>query len=189
LSEWVFLEYRNASEITGGKIIYANIRSGAGSGIRSRKLAQFGATDQRQFTEIVESKKTIILDPAAEKPLTAEDFQSFKYFVIGGICGDYPPKARTGPMVSSKMPKAQLRHLGKKQLSTDSAVLAVKLVSLGAKMDEIKVTDCLTIDYGSADGVRESMMLPFGYIVLDEKVMITPGLLELLERKRRKGVF
>ncbi len=74
-------------------------------------------------------------------------------------------------------------------MSTDSAVLAVKLVSLGAKMDEIKVTDCLTIDYGSADGVRESMMLPFGYIVLDEKVMITPGLLELLERKRRKGVF
>lgn len=80
---------------------------------------------------------------------------------------------------------AELRHLGKKQFSTDSAVLMVNLISLGAKMGEIEATDCLDIEYGNG----ESFILPFGYIVLNEKIMITPGLLELLERKMKRGAF
>jgi ribosome biogenesis SPOUT family RNA methylase Rps3 len=172
ISDWVFLEYKNASEITKGKIIYARTND--------NKLEPFGGVDSRPFTEIVETEKTIILDPAAEKPLSAEDFENFKYFVIGGICGDYPPKARTGPLVSCRMPAAELRHLGPKQLSTDSAVLMVKLISLGAKIEEIETTECLTIEYGEG----ESFVLPFGYVVLNDKIMITPGLLELLKKRR-----
>ncbi|MDD5502184.1 MAG: SAM-dependent methyltransferase [Candidatus Thermoplasmatota archaeon] len=172
ISDWVFLEYKNASEIAQGKIIYARTKD--------RKLEPFGIIDERPFTEIIEPEKTIILDPAAEKPLAAEDFQNFKYLVFGGICGDYPPKARTGPLVSCRMPKAELRHLGPKQLSTDSAVLMVKLISLGAKIEEIETTECLTIEYGEG----ESFVLPFGYVVLNDKIMVTPGLLELLKKRR-----
>lgn len=172
ISDWVFLEYLNASEITQGKIIYAKTAD--------KKLEPFGAVDPRSFTEIVESGKTIILDPAAEKPLAAEDFQNFKYLVFGGICGDYPPKARTGPLVSCRMPNAELRNLGAKQLSTDSAVLMAKLISLGARIDGVETTECLTIEYGEG----ESFVLPFGYVVLNDRIMITPGLLDLLKKRR-----
>lgn len=179
ISEWVFLEYRNASEYVNGKIIFANTDD--------ERLAAFGKVNACHFDEIVEPEKTIILDPSAKKQLRTADFKHFRYFVIGGICGDYPPKMRTKSLVSSRLPAAQLRNLGSKQLSTDSAVLMMKLISLGARINEIEIIDSVTIEHGCG----ESTILPFGYLILEGKVMITPGLIELIEKRRKdeKAVF
>jgi len=157
ITEWVLLEYEHASKIAMGNIIFTNADD--------KRLERLGKVYRESFTEVVEPDKTIILDPSANQPLRTEDFDRYRYFVIGGICGDSPPKNRTRDLISSRLPEAERRNLGKKQLTTDSAVLMVMLV-------EIRYSE------------NESTVLPFGYIILEEKVILTPGLIDLLIRKR-----
>jgi ribosome biogenesis SPOUT family RNA methylase Rps3 len=175
ITEWVLLEYKHASEIAMGNIIFTNVND--------RRLEKLGKVYSESFTEVVEPDKTIILDPSADKPLRAEDFERYRYFVVGGICGDYPPKNRTKEIISARLPEAERRNLGKKQLTTDSAVLMVMLVYTGERIEDIEVTDSVEIKYSE----NESTILPFGYIVMDDKAIITPGLIELLMRRRKEG--
>jgi len=137
---------------------------------------------RESFTEVVKPDKTIILDPSADKPLRTEDFEKYRYFVIGGICGDYPPKNRTRELISSRLPAVERRNLGKKQLTTDSAILMVMLIYAGERIEDIEVTDSVEIRYSE----NESTVLPFGYIVMENRVIITPGLIELLVRRRKE---
>ena len=174
ITEWVLLEYRHASKIAMGNIIFTNVDD--------KRLEKLGKVYRESFTEVVEPDKTIILDPSADKPLRTEDFEKYRYFVIGGICGDYPQKNRTRELISSRLPAAERRNLGKKQLTTDSAVLMIMLVYAGERIEDIEVTDSVEIRYSE----NESTVLPFGYIVMENRVIITPGLIELLVRRRRE---
>ena len=174
ITEWVLLEYRHASKIAMGNIIFTNVDD--------KRLEKLGKVYRESFTEVVEPDKTIILDPSAEKPLRTEDFEKYRYFVIGGICGDYPPKNRTKEIISSRLPAVERRNLGKKQLTTDSAILMVMLIYAGERIEDIEVTDSVEIRYSE----NESTVLPFGYIVMENRVIITPGLIELLVRRRRE---
>ena len=174
ITEWVLLEYRHASKIAMGNIIFTNVDD--------KRLEKLGKVYRESFTEVVEPDKTIILDPSAEKPLRTEDFEKYRYFVIGGICGEYPPKNRTRELISSRLPAAERRNLGKKQLTTDSAILMVMLIYAGERIEDIEVTDSVEIRYSE----NESTVLPFGYIVMENRVIITPGLIELLVRRRKE---
>ena len=179
ITEWVLLEYKHASKIAMGNIIFTNIND--------RRLEQFGKIYPGSFVDLVKPEETVILDPSADTPLRTEDFDKYRYFVVGGICGDYPPKGRTKELISSRLPQAERRNLGKKQLSVDGAVLMIMLVYSGEKIENIEVADSVEIKYG--DG--ESTILPFGYIILNNKAIITPGLIELLMKRREesKNVF
>ena len=174
ITEWVLLEYRHASKIAMGNIIFTNVDD--------KRLEKLGKVYRESFTEVVEPDKTIILDSSADKPLRTEDFEKYRYFVIGGICGDYPPKNRTRELISSRLPAAERRNLGKKQLTTDSAILMVMLIYAGERIEDIEVTDSVEIRYSE----NESTVLPFGYIVMENRVIITPGLIELLVRRRKE---
>jgi len=174
ITEWVLLEYRHASKIAMGNIIFTNVDD--------KRLESLGKVYRGSFTEVVEPDKTIILDPSAEKPLRTEDFERCRYFVIGGICGDHPPKNRTRELISSRLPAAERRNLGKKQLTTDSAVLMIMLVYAGESIEDIEVTESVEIKYSE----NESTVLPFGYIVMEDRAIITPGLIELLIKKRER---
>ncbi|RLF55332.1 MAG: hypothetical protein DRN13_00585 [Thermoplasmata archaeon] len=174
ITEWVLLEYEHDSKIAMGNIIFTNADD--------KRLERLGKVYRESFTEVVEPDKTIILDPSANQPLRTEDFDRYRYFVIGGICGDSPPKNRTKDLVSSRLPEAERRNLGKKQLTTDSAVLMVMLVYTGERIEDIEVTDSVEERYSE----DEATVLPVGYIILEEKVILTPGLIDLLIRKRRK---
>ena len=150
ITEWVLLEYRHASKIAMGNIIFTNVDD--------KRLEKLGKVYRESFTEVVEPDKTIILDPSADKPLRTEDFEGYRYFVIGGICGDYPPKNRTRELISSRLPAVERRNLGKKQLTTDSAILMVMLIYAGERIEDIEVTDSVEIRYSE----NESTVLPFG---------------------------
>ena len=58
----------------------------------------------------------------------------------------------------------------------------VMLVYAGERIEDIEVTDSVEIRYSE----NESTVLPFGYIVMENRVIITPGLIELLVRRRRE---
>jgi ribosome biogenesis SPOUT family RNA methylase Rps3 len=70
------------------------------------------------------------------------------------------------------------RNLGRIQLSIDSAVVVCRLIALGMKLEKIKLSAELEIQHD--DG--HSTILPYGYPVLDGKVVFTPGLKEYLRK-------
>lgn len=177
ITEWVLLEYRHAAEIAMGNIVFSNTDD--------ERIKEFGKIYPGSFVDIVKPDETVILDPSADETLRTEDFERYNYFVVGGICGDHPPKCRTKELISSKLPEAEKRNLGKKQLSIDGAVLMIMLIFSGEKVEDIEVADSVEIKYGEG----ESTILPFGYIILDNRAALTPGLIDLLKKKREGSLF
>jgi len=138
-----------------------------------------GAVYKSSLSELKEfqPKKTIILDPAAPKALATADLDMAGALVVGGILGSEGFTGKTGRLLTEKL-GCQARNLGKTQLSIDSAVVVCRLIALGLKLDKIKLSTELEIQHD--DG--HSTILPYGYPVLDGKVIFTPGLKEYLRK-------
>lgn len=175
LSPWVLLEYRHASGILGRKnLTFTNVRSASELG----KLKKLGSVEKRSVTKL-KLGNLIVLDPAAGKPLTSKDFANDPQIVIGGICGDYPPRLRTRELISKKI-KCEKRNLGKKQMSIDNAVFVAKLISEGKRLEEIKFADELEIVLNR----YETVTLHFAYPLVKGKPLVTPGLASFLKKKK-----
>ena len=79
--------------------------------------------------------KVCLLDPKAEKVLAPEDAEKFEWFLYGGILGDDPPRDRTAELRKLGF---EGRHLGEKQMTTDTAVGVTKMVvEDGLPLDKI----------------------------------------------------
>ena len=72
--------------------------------------------------------------------------------------------------------RCESRNIGKTQLSIDGAVFVAKAIMLGMRLEEIEIASELEIMHD--DG--HSTILPFGYPIVDGKVILTPGLVEYL---------
>lgn len=70
----------------------------------------------------------------AEKELEPSDFDNYDSFIFGGILGDHPPQDRTKELRNEGF---ELRKLTKIQMSTDTAVLASKIIMY----DKVKLND------------------------------------------------
>ena len=197
-SEWLMLEYKHSLESWPGitftnvsdaklhqtlsaflKIIdFFNDSAGNDSKSGAGKSAK-GAVAKSSLSELKEfqPKKTIILDPAAPKTLSTADFEKAAALVVGGILGSEGFTGKTGRLLTEKL-GCQARNLGKIQLSIDSAVVVCRLIALGMKLEKIKLSTELEIQHD--DG--HSTILPYGYPVLDGKVIFTPGLKEYLRK-------
>ncbi len=117
LSKWVCLEYRHISSIAGKRnVIFTNIKRESDA----VRLRPFGGVIPQSVVEL-KLKRACVLDPAAKKALNPKDAERFSYLVFGGILGDAPMKGRTGKALTSKL-HFPSRNLGKKQMSTDTAV-------------------------------------------------------------------
>lgn len=169
LSEWLWLEYRHAAEIWGGAI-FTNCRG-------MERLRGVGEVMEEGFEEVCDPGRTIILDPRASLRLKPQDFDGIEYIVIGGILGYAEARGRTRELITSRLPGAGIRNLGARQLPIDGAALVAKLVAMGLELDEIEIADGLEVDLGD-----EVITLPYGYVVLGGKVVVTPGLIEYLTR-------
>jgi len=121
--------------------------------------------------------KVCLLDPKAEKSLSPEDGNGqFTHFLFGGILGDDPPRDRTSELRALGFPR---RHLGPVQMTTDTALGVTKLVVQDKKtLEEIAFTDSPTIRFNA----RESVEMPFRYIVSDGQPLLPPGMRELLQK-------
>ncbi|MFH0961702.1 MAG: SAM-dependent methyltransferase [archaeon] len=170
-SDWVLLEYRHAAKIAGkGNLLIS------GSGNLGKKLP----TDKKHAWQLRSLPDPIILDPSAKEVLEPEDFSAGENsVVIGGICGDVPPKARTAELLTKRFPGARARSLGGLQLSIDNALWTAKRISEGRRLSEIPFVQQIELKLGKYETVK----INFGYPLVQGKPLVTPGLAALLKKR------
>jgi ribosome biogenesis SPOUT family RNA methylase Rps3 len=170
VSEWVLLEYMHAMRIAGKDNLIICGKYGKGCPEFTK-----GHSWQMRLPD------PIVLDPAASEMLEPEDFSvGDNFVVVGGICGDFPPKARTSDLLSKNFPGARLRSLGGLQLSIDNAIWVAKRISEGKRLSELPFVQQVEIPTGKFESVK----LNFGYPLVEGKPNITPGLERLLRKRK-----
>ena len=174
LSEWLMLEYRHSVKIWKDETVFTNVSDKK----TAEELKPLGKTEKQKANTAFSKKNCIILDPQAKKPLISGDFVNLDAIIVGGILGYEKPQGRTKELLSEKS-HFEIRHLGDIQLTIDSAVFVTKAIFLGLDLKDVEITNEIEIIH---DPVH-STILPFGYPILDNKPVITPGLVEYLSRK------
>lgn len=175
LSKWVFLEYRHISKVVGKtSLMFTNIR-------RMNDLLRLGRLGMVQEKSVKELNlpDACILDPSARVTLSPDDAKHFKYLIFGGILGDAPMQGRTRSELTSKVNLPD-RNLGRRQMSTDTAVYVAKAIVSGARLAELKFRDDIELQLEPGLSVK----LPFRYLILGRKLMLTPGLEDYLRAKK-----
>ena len=172
--KWCLIEYEHVSKIVGkSNLWFTNVKR------RNKGLESIGKTMEKSASDL-KLQKACILDPEAVKTLTPIDAKKFDYFIFGGILGDYPSKRRTKKALTSKLKHLPARNLGKKQMATDNAVYVVKQIVEGKRLSDLKFVDEVKIQINES----EETILPFQYVVVDGKPLMSEKLLKYLKRKR-----
>lgn len=176
-SDWLMAEYSHSASIWPGSV-FTNVHdqqlfsqlSGVGTPVREDVLA---------YTH---GKGCILLDHQSPNELTAEDFDDARYIVVGGILGYDKPRGRTKEFITSRFDPGLniFRNLGKIQLTIDSAVFVARAIYLGARLSEVEITTEVDVQW---DDVH-STHLPYGYPVVEGRVVLTPGLVEILRNTK-----
>ncbi|MGH7341298.1 MAG: hypothetical protein ACREKH_12485, partial [Candidatus Rokuibacteriota bacterium] len=171
-SKWLMLEYAHAVEVWGEGVTFTNVRSK----VMQRKLQALPGThvSKRSIREL-DLGRALVLDPVAKRPLTPADCRASDALVVGGILGGEVMRGRTHQLIT-KRAKIPGRNLGPTQLPIDVAVFACRAVALGSALDDLEFTKGLAVRY--ADGME--VELPYGYPVVDDSVVMTPGLMDYL---------
>jgi len=144
------------------------------------QLTDSGICHAKPFTQLnLDARKICVLDPTAKQILSSDDAKQFDYFVFGGILGDKEFDGRTGRLVTSKQNGVVIRNLGPKHLATDTAVLVAKLLLEGKKYEDIRFAVEVEIEINE----NESVTLPFAYVIMDGKAMISEKLVEHLRER------
>jgi len=173
LFPWCIIEYKHISKIVGkNNVWFTNIKEKD-----TKKLNKYGKVSTNSLKEI-KLDNLCILDPESKKTLLSKDKDKFKYFVFGGILGDYPPRKRTQEELTKFFPKAQIRNIGKDQFSTDNAVFVVKEILNGKSLKNITFQEGVEIKINDI----ESTILPFKYPLVNGKPNISPELIEYLKK-------
>jgi len=173
LYRWCIMEYKHISETVGkDNLTITNVAKKD-----AVKLKQYAKACTKRTAEL-KPRDCIILDPAADRELTTADCKRFGTLVFGGILGDYPRKGRTRKLSSGI--KCEKRNLGKKQFSTDNAVLVAHMIADGRKLGDIKFKDGIEIPLDSG----ESIMFPFRYVLVDGKPFISEELVAYLNKRK-----
>ncbi len=173
-STWLVLEYTHAVEIWGEGLTFTNVRDKK----LARKIQALpGAHVSGRGVAELDLGRAFVLDPRAKRPLTTQDCRKADALVVGGILGGEVMRGRTQQLLTRRA-KIPARNLGPTQLPIDAAVFACRAIALGASLDELEFTDGLTVRH--PDGME--VELPYGYPVVDEQVIMTPGLMEYIAK-------
>ena len=174
LSEWLLLEYRHAVKLWRGDVVFTNVHDTK----TANELSKLGRTEHKQANKVFHGKRCIILDPQAKNPLKTKDFSYLDALIVGGILGYEQPQGRTKTLLSDTS-DFETRHLGPLQLTIDSAVFVAQAIAFGMNLRDIEITYEIEIVHDQV----HSTVLPFGYPVVGETAIITPGLVEYLSRE------
>lgn len=165
--EWCIVEYERISKIIGKEnLIFTNIESKA--------LEKIGDVKKESVKDL-KFEDACVLDPEAKETLTPEIARKYKYFILGGILGDDPPKARTKEELT-RFVKYPAYNLGKEQMSTDTAAQVVKMIFDGTPLEKMEFINGLEIEV--EDGL--SVTLPYKYLIVGDEVQIDPRIIEKL---------
>jgi ribosome biogenesis SPOUT family RNA methylase Rps3 len=173
LSKWLMLEYKHSKKIWGNNIIFTNIKDKK----TNEKLIKFAKTEKKNAKQFLNKKNCIILDPQSKKTLTTKDFSNLDAIIVGGILGAENPQGRTKKLISDKS-KFETRNIGNIQLTIDGAVFVTKAIMLGKKLKDIEITYEIEIVH---DPIH-STILPFGYPIINNQPIITPGLIKYITK-------
>lgn len=172
--KWCLIEYKNISKIVRKENLwFTNVKR------KNKNLEKLGKVFKESVSKL-NLKNACILDPETNKTLSPNEAKKFDYFIFGGILGDYPPRKRTTPELTSKIKNAEVRNIGKKQFSTDNAVLVTKEIVKGTSIEKMKFVDKLTIDINDI----ESIELPYSYPIIKGKPQISQELVSYLKKKK-----
>jgi len=177
LSKWLLIEYENASRLTGGNILFTNVKNPSWRKI----LSKFGEVSSKSVIEHYPAgTDIIILDPIATKSLSPEEINKETWIVIGGILGAHPPLRRTRKLLSSRMPWAKKRSIGRWQFPIDSAVYIALLISKGIPLEAIPVKQGLEMVVEQKGTYKHTIYLPYAYPLVNGKPLISKKLIEYL---------
>ncbi|WP_297535691.1 hypothetical protein [Thermococcus sp.] len=175
ISDWLWLEYRHASEWWKERLIFTNVRPD-----EREKLAKLGSVIGESVTKFpFDRSKIIVLDLQAEEELKPEDIEEDTIIVVGGILGDAVPRGRTKEFITSKMEGVKVRHIGKPQFSIDGASIVARLIADGKRLEEVEYEENPTIKLDEFSEITLHYAVP----KLDGKLLLTPGLIELQKRE------
>ena len=168
---WCVIEYKNISKIVGkDNLWFTNVKN-----LEKRKLSSYGRVIPFSVRDM-ELEDACILDPDAGEVLTPSKAGKAKYFIFGGILGDYPPKKRTKEELTKFFKKKNAFNIGKKQMSTDNAVCVVKKISEGTPIRRMKFIDKIEIKINDI----ESTILPYRYLIENGKPFVSNELIRYL---------
>jgi ribosome biogenesis SPOUT family RNA methylase Rps3 len=171
---WCVIEYKHISEIVGKENLwFTNIHEKD-----SKKLEKYGSVFNKSVKKM-DLKYSCVLDPESPDELTPENSSSFKYFIFGGILGDYPPKKRTKEELTSLMKSIRAFNIGKEQMSTDNAVYTVKQIISGKNLSSLPFQNNVEI---KIDKIM-STQLPYKYNLVNGKPLISKELIEFIKER------
>jgi ribosome biogenesis SPOUT family RNA methylase Rps3 len=175
ISTWLLFEYGNASEIFKKKIWFTNVKNNCAQ----KKLKRLGTVKRQSVLKIFPHEKLVILDPHAKKTLVSADLKD-AIAVVGGILGEHPALGRTKILLTSKVPNAKSRNLGREQFTIDGAIYIVKKIIEGKKISAIPIKYGLILRTKlEPSGVYE-VELPYAYPVVSGKPVISKKLVHHL---------
>ncbi len=170
---WCIIEYKNISKIVGkNNLWFTNIRKDG------KKLEKHGKVIEKSVKSL-NLRNVCILDPESKVTLSPKDEKKFKYFLFGGILGDYPPKKRTKKELTVFV-NGKTRNIGKEQMSTDNAVYVSKEILNGKNIKEIKFKDNVEIKINKI----ESTILPYRYVMVKNKPFMSKEIINYLKNKK-----
>ncbi|KAK8846674.1 hypothetical protein IAR55_005761 [Kwoniella newhampshirensis] len=192
LPEWVQLEYSHMLKLVGpsSSVHFTSLSSTSIPPLTSHLASPKAHPTTSPILSLlptlnppIDFSRVCLLDPRAPKVLSPEDGESFDVFLYGGILGDDPPRDRTGELRKLGF---EGRHLGEKQMTTDTAVGVTKIVvEDGVPLDKIPYTDFPTITFNK----YESIEMPFRYVKDDKgEPILPPGMKEHLKADLNRSI-
>lgn len=174
LGKWTMIEYGHISKIVRkSNLWFTNIKH------PNKNLKNYGKAIKESVSKL-DLDRVCILDPESNIMLSPKEAKSFRYFIFGGILGDYPPKKRTKKELTQFIRHAKVRNIGKRQMSTDNAVKVVHEIASGTPLSELKFKYKIELPMRKC----ESLILPYQYLLVNGKPFMSLELLEFLKRKR-----
>ncbi|MEM0026753.1 MAG: SAM-dependent methyltransferase [Ignisphaera sp.] len=171
ISKWLFKEYEFVSNLFGGRVIFTNIKNDKDAQL----LKPLGKVYRESATTLFSNNtNVIVLDPVAKEALTTNDLRDSKYVIIGGIMGSHPPSGRTRKLITSKLPLAKVRNIGKHQYTIGGAAYIVKLIENGKKLEEIKYVFGLKINKKLGHDIELEIELPYAFPIDDVGNIVLP---------------
>jgi len=168
------LEYKHAAKLWKGNLLFTRV-----SDTKTEKVLQkLGSVTTENAKDLYAGKNCIVLDPQAKRALNPKDCTNSDALIVGGLLGYEKPQGRTKTLISA-FSGFHIRHLGPLQLSIDGAVFVIKAICLGLHLKDIEIAKEIEIIHNEV----HSTILPFGYPIIENKPVITPGLIEYLSKQ------
>ncbi len=171
LNKWLLKEYEIASKLYEGRVMFTNVKKQK----HELTLKRFGIVIKESATELLRDRTdVIVLDPKASTPLKPDELKKAGYVIIGGIMGSHPPGGRTQRFITSRLPNALARNIGKLQYTIAGAVYVLKLIECGKEVSDVKYVFGLKIRREMGSSVELEIELPYAFPINDEGKILLP---------------